>query len=424
MMKFSLVIISLAIAFTGFSQTYDVLFIGNSYTYSNNLPEMLRDLALSNGDTVNYDSNTPGGYTFELHSTNATTAAKIEQKKWDYVVLQEQSQRPSFPPLQVAVEVYPFAAKLDSMIKDSGPCTKTVFFMTWGRKYGDQINCPLWPPVCTYAGMQQRLRESYMKMGDTLSATVAPVGIAWKNSIEADSMVNLFSGDNSHPSVIGSYLTACVFYATLFQESPVGLTYISTLNQATALFLQNIAAQTVLDSLSNWNINANLPDADFLYSVNNSTVSFTNTSVNADNYNWDFGDGSFDIIPNPVHDYASPGKYIVNLNASTTCASNTKIDTIEIITTGIDDTYQDKRIMIYPNPAEDVLNIYFTEDLSDKVKISFINIDGKTIFNEIISDFSSKKKISLAVDHLLAGTYLLMIRSNNINFTERVIIGN
>jgi len=63
-----------------------VLFIGNSYTAVNNLPNTLLNLALSMGDTILVDNNTPGGFTFNQHSTNATTLAKIQSGNWDFVI--------------------------------------------------------------------------------------------------------------------------------------------------------------------------------------------------------------------------------------------------------------------------------------------------------------------------------------------------
>ena len=128
----------LLLSFTLFSQQNlnqqkKVLFLGNSYTSVNNLPEMTRVLALSASDTLIYDSNTPGGHTLEGHFGNVTSTGKIAQGTWDFVVLQEQSQRPSFPDEQVEVEVFPFARKLDSLINISNPCTETMFYMTWGK---------------------------------------------------------------------------------------------------------------------------------------------------------------------------------------------------------------------------------------------------------------------------------------------------
>lgn len=411
----------LAVTFSD-SQSFEVLFIGNSYTYTNNLPEMLRELALSNGDTLIYDSYTPGGYTFELHSSDPNTIAKIKERKWDFVILQEQSQRPSFPPSQVAVEVYPYAILLDSMINANHKCTETVFFMTWGRKYGDQLNCPFYPPVCTFAGMQQRLRESYLEMGNILSATVAPAGIAWKYSMEADSNVNLYLNDNSHPSIAGSYLTACVFYSVLFQKNPLGSTYISTLNPTTASFLQNIAASTVMDSLSTWNINVNMPKADFYVSVNNNKVDFTNTSYKANQYNWDFGDGTSDTVSDPVHTYMNTGNYLISLKASSDCASDIKFDTVEIVTTTLDEFYDINSIDIYPNPAGDLIYLKFIQNSSREFEISIIDLLGKILFEEVIKDIDKGETYKIDTGKFPTGIYYMLLNSHNNNHSEMIII--
>jgi hypothetical protein len=165
-----------------FSQTKKVLWIGNSYTSVNNLPLLTSNLALSAGDTIIYDSNTPGGMTFNAHSTDATTLQKIALGGWDNVILQAQSQEPSFSPSQVATQTIPYAQKLDSLIHVSSPCAETVFYMTWGRKYGDASNCANYPPICTFSGMTDRLRSSYKFMADENEALLAPVGMAWKKA--------------------------------------------------------------------------------------------------------------------------------------------------------------------------------------------------------------------------------------------------
>jgi hypothetical protein len=61
-------------------QKKEVLFVGNSYTYGNNLPDLVKQISLSFGDTLIYDSSTPGGATFNLHTTNTQTINKINQQ--------------------------------------------------------------------------------------------------------------------------------------------------------------------------------------------------------------------------------------------------------------------------------------------------------------------------------------------------------
>lgn len=131
------VLLALLLVSLGYAQKTKVLFIGNSYTGSHNLPLRVKELALSMGDSIEYDMAVFGGYTFNLHSTNSTTLGKIYSKPWDYVVLQEQSQIPALWPSYVAANCFPYAHKLDSHITKNNPCSETVFFMTWGRKNGD-----------------------------------------------------------------------------------------------------------------------------------------------------------------------------------------------------------------------------------------------------------------------------------------------
>ena len=311
------------------SQSLDVLFIGNSYTYANNMPQMVSEIALSFGDTLNFESSTPGGATFNVHSTNINTLNKISQKPWDYVVLQAQSQEPSFSPNQVANDVFPYAQILIDSIESNSTCTEPIFFMTWGRKYGDQQNCQFYPPICTYLGMQQRLRESYLDMTFNHSATCSPVGICWKESIAQDSNLNLFSPDNSHPSIHGSYLAACAFYSTIFKKPSLGSDYIPNgIDTSTAIFLQTIASNTVLDSLSIWNIF----NADFNSMMIGDSVVFDNTSSNYENVSWNFGDGYSSTIGSPNHTYSSTGNYDVTLVVTTNngCLSDTLTTTLTI----------------------------------------------------------------------------------------------
>jgi hypothetical protein len=55
-------------------------------------------------------------------------------------------------------------------------CTETVFYMTWGHQNGDPPNCAAYPQICTYSGMQDRLTQSYIEMGQINSATHVTCG--------------------------------------------------------------------------------------------------------------------------------------------------------------------------------------------------------------------------------------------------------
>ncbi|MCB9360401.1 MAG: DUF4886 domain-containing protein [Flavobacteriales bacterium] len=389
------------------AQQKNVLFIGNSYTGVNDLPSLVKNVAFSLGDTIYTDSNTPGGYTFNLHSTNATTLSKIGQGTWDYVILQAQSQEPSFPPSQVASQTYPYAASLVNAIREANSCTEPVFYMTWGRKNGDAANCASYPPICTYEGMQQRLRESYMEMSLDNSATTSPVGVAWKNFRDTYPTVELYASDESHPSIHGSYLAACVFYATLYQKSAIGVTYIpSGISTIEALNIQTIASNTVLDSLDLWRINANKPVADFSYS-GNGMVNFTNASTNGETYFWDFGDGNTSTLESPTNTFSAPGNYVVELVTFSidSCFSDTITKNVNVINTGIVDGARTSNFAIFPNPANEKIKIQSTENYTS---INIIDVTGK-----IVKQFS-KPLTEIDVSSLNKGIYFVQIFNEDI----------
>jgi hypothetical protein len=225
--------------------TLRVLFVGNSHTYVNDLPTIFLNLAQSGGHPVIKDMSAPGGYTLQQHSTNATTLAKIGQGTWDYVVLQEQSEYPVIEYYRDS-SMYPSARILDSLIRSYGQ--QTAFYMTWGWRDGGThtINGHSSPPFRDYFQMQDSVTSAYMRIAGELNALLIPAGNAWKIAKTIDSSLVLWLVDGYHPQLIGSYMTACVFYERFFNESPVGLSYTAGIVPETAAFLQTCANQAAL----------------------------------------------------------------------------------------------------------------------------------------------------------------------------------
>jgi hypothetical protein len=232
------------------------LFLGNSYTGVNNLPQMVSQLATSAGDTLVYDSNTPGGYTLQGHSTLAASLAKIRVGTWDVVVLQEQSQIPAFPLAQVERQCFPYSRYLDSVVKAHNPRVRTYFYMTWGRKNGDVSNCAAVPDVCTYRGMDSLLRARYEIMADRTGGAIAPAGAVWRRLRRVNPALELYQSDASHPSVAGTYAAACAFYATLFQKSALRITNNAGLSANDASAIKDAANVVAFDSLVYWRVSS------------------------------------------------------------------------------------------------------------------------------------------------------------------------
>ncbi len=349
-----------------------ILFLGNSYTAANDLPMMTSKVTQSMGDTLIYDSNAPGGYTLQGHSSNAASIAKIQQGNWNYVVLQEQSQLPAFPDGQVATDVYPYAQALDSMIKASNPCAQTVFYMTWGYKNGDPNNCAGWPPICTYEGMDSMIRLRYMTMAADNQSLISPVG-AVRRFIRANfPNIELYTPDNSHPSVAGTYAAACCFYTILFQKDPTNIPFTPDgIAAPDAANIRQAVKAVAFDSLSTWHVNEFLPNANFTVATNALQASFTNNSTNASVYNWDFGDGSTATEINPTHDYALAGTYFVTLTASDSCGNTDTFNfTLVVENTNSISTINSENFVLYPNPIVSHFYIKSTAIAINKIVIT------------------------------------------------------
>ncbi len=297
----------------GQNQTRKVLFLGNSYTYENNLPEMVTLLALSAGDELIYDSNLIGGFTLEDHFSSSTSLNKILSDEWDYIVLQEQSQRPAF--INPTAFMNGFSS-LKDYIKLNKPCAQITSFMTWGYEDGDAQNCPINPGVCTYEGMQELISDRYISVSDIYESEITPVGAVWKYIKENETSIDLYQPDGSHPSVAGSYLAACCFYTSLFRKDPTLITDDYGLDAATASTLRNAVKTLVYDEMPDWYIGKYIPNSNFTYAIGNGTneiVIYTNTSKYQDSYLWDFGDGLTSTAMLPTHSYVADGTYTVKL---------------------------------------------------------------------------------------------------------------
>jgi hypothetical protein len=223
-----------------------ILFIGNSYTYENDLPAMFADLAQAGGHAVETGMVAQGGASLADHAKSIDVRNKLEGSKWDFVVLQEQSEIPAVEQFRVQ-EMYPAARILVNKIKGAGGTP--VFFAAWAHRSG-LPNAGL----LGYESMQVSIDDGYLRIARELNVAVAPVGYAWSAVRKQNPGLELWQPDGSHPSEQGTYLAACVFYAVIFRQSPQGLTFRAHVSMDTANLLQTIARDTVLTNPQQWNL--------------------------------------------------------------------------------------------------------------------------------------------------------------------------
>ncbi len=210
-----------------------VLFIGNSLTATNDLPGVLAKLGEAPESQVSFSvgQHTVGGARWEEHDADPAVEP-ILQQGWDVVVLQDQSVMPWY----WASGIKPALISLDTKARAAG--AKTVLFMTWASG----------PPVLPQYRFEQSMAVNnyYERHAAAVGATVAPVGRAWERALRDPAMT--LHSDDIHPNPRGTYLSACVFYGSLTQSSPVGLASNGGLDISSdeRTRLQDLAWETIL----------------------------------------------------------------------------------------------------------------------------------------------------------------------------------
>lgn len=210
-----------------------ILFIGNSHTYLHYMPQLLTGLARLKGRTVITEQSIGEGAGLAWHWKRPEARDLIEKGRWTHVVLQERSRGA----LEDRASMHGHALRFNKVIRDSG--ARTVFFMTWAARGKNRD--------------QTVISKTYQDIAQACGAMLAPVGRAWESTLAQPACENLFHRDGRHAGKAGAYLTACVFYALICKDNPIGLSGIveregkilANLKEEQALLLQEAARDAV-----------------------------------------------------------------------------------------------------------------------------------------------------------------------------------
>jgi len=240
--------------------TIDVLFVDNSYVYVNNLPGMIEEISRAlDGPVVRGTAHTHGGSTLRRHIDDGHLSSFLSEGPadggdWEWVVLQEQSTLgapydPDSGTLGSPDDFHEATRELVASIRAAG--ATPALYMTWAKE--------------PFPSQAETLSQAYRAIGAELDVAVARVGEAWAEVRRLRPDLSIYLGDGSHPNAAGSYLAACVIYATLTGRSPAGAprelsgapwdfagsvessaaTILVSLTAAEAEFLQGVAADVV-----------------------------------------------------------------------------------------------------------------------------------------------------------------------------------
>ncbi len=391
--------------------TTKVLFIGNSFTYVENMPDLFRNIADSAGYKVKIQMYAPGGVSVgdasqgtQAHMNNPLVYDNIRSDKWDYVILQDNQGRfvldyAQFPSTSLVIQGHQQIR--DSVLKNN-PCAKMVWFEGWALKNG------LPPYGNTGIEMIERIAANYHFMNDSLHQIIAPIGGAWKKLILTNPAIDPWSADETHQSLAGSFLTAAVIYATIFRDNPVYSSAIGGLAANTANLLKQIAWETFSDSLANINLQSITPD---LLWQNNLLI-----AGNYQHYFW-YKDMQWLTTANSnILNINQSGHYY--LIAQNALGCKLKSVSQHLIITKTDEFDNENTLNIYPNPANDFA--YLDCNISDysHCDLRIYNLTGGLVKAEKIAQ--NQQKINF--NDLINGIYLVVITSDDITKTLKLIV--
>ena len=182
-----------------------VLFIGNSYTYCNDMPALFAAVCAERGTSVEVDGVLKGGWSLEQYLSaedeyGKQVREKLAQGGWNYVVLQEQSLRPSERP-----QLFLDALKgMVALVRAAG--AKPVLYETWGRAdWSPDLARNGW----THEEMQKRTRDAYEQGGRENDALVVYAGDRMHEAYRRGEA--MYEEDGSHPSDAASRIIAEAF---------------------------------------------------------------------------------------------------------------------------------------------------------------------------------------------------------------------
>lgn len=226
-----------------------VLFIGNSYTGVNKLPEVFLDVVKSSGRSAPVvKSSTPGGRTLKQHLAIAGSMKLVDEGGWDVVVLQGQSQEPAIAEQDETVrkEFLESAAELCRRVRAKSPKVKICFYETWARHADYWKATKKGPDVgANPKEMQARLRKWYGVVAQDNGATFVPCGDAWELNYASSAPVRLHTPDHSHPEFVGTYLNALIFFGKIYEAKAPAPKWSGKLDEAQAKLMQGFAAQVL-----------------------------------------------------------------------------------------------------------------------------------------------------------------------------------
>ncbi|HEY8399648.1 MAG TPA: SGNH/GDSL hydrolase family protein [Cytophagaceae bacterium] len=189
-----------------------ILFIGNSYTYRNNMPLLFQEIAKSKGYSVDVTAITRGKYTFYLQAQRKIIKRVLKHHTYDVIVLQGSSMDLLWDSSRLKSRTFPAIEQLITTIRTYQPQSKLYLYMTWAYGIQDSSSGKM-----SYSNqMLEALDQGYRNLKKKFNVPVIPVGKVWANYLKKYPQVVLYTQDCAHPSFVGSYLVAGTMFQAIY----------------------------------------------------------------------------------------------------------------------------------------------------------------------------------------------------------------
>ncbi len=232
-------------------ETYNVMFIGNSFTYFNDLNQpngIFANIAKSAGyEKVNVSTIYNGGYYLHQFLDRQDTYGKkvyealTSSTKYDIVIIQEQSSNAIRNP----ADFYNSCRGFKELIDKNG--AEMWLYATWGYKVG-HADLPTYGPTTTQ--MEMKLRAAYCAIGEELNVPVVHAGAAMTKAHSEYPELGLYRTDYYHPTATASLLIGYTMFGTIFHVNPLKLEYRGTISESNADTLRIVAASIVNNKIT------------------------------------------------------------------------------------------------------------------------------------------------------------------------------
>lgn len=385
------------------SDTTKVLFIGNSFTAVENVPDLVKGMALAAGMEMEIIAHTPGGISVgdvsqgaQAHMNNPYVYELIRDHKADYIVLQDNQGRfvdsNGFPPTNLSQVVAGHLKIRDSM-RYHNNCSRMILFAGWALKNG-------WQDIGNGEQCIKNIYKNYLALNEDADEIIAPIGIAWLRSMTQLPGVDLWSLDEAHQSYAGAYLTAATIFTSIYRINTEQVDFPAQLDSTTARVLRQISYETVTDSIQPTSL------ADYIPALSVNTTTLTATPGYS-NYEWYRDNILFATTNSNTVNISTTGYYHVIAENSSGCKQRSPQQYVDFSTSiaAIDGL----SFKLWPNPASQSLLIK-TMKSSGVKKYNIISLTGRIV----IAGTFSAETIAIPLSDLPSGLYICELSINNI----------